>query len=88
MKLKIVVLMFSVAIGFALPAQAQLGGGGLRANDNSSAEPARMHDPGVNREFMVDGQNPEGAPASPRAAEKPPDLSVGRKGGGVGLDLC
>ena len=41
----------------------QIGSGGLRANDTSTAEPARMHDPGVTPNIMVDGQNPEGAPA-------------------------
>ena len=51
---------------------------GLRANDTSTAEPARMHDPGVTPNLMVDGQNPEGAPAKQSFLPWPDAVALGR----------
>ena len=52
---------------------------GLRANDTSTAEPARMHDPGVTPNLMVDGQNPEGAPAKQSFMSWQDACALGRK---------
>lgn len=57
----------------------QIGSGGLRANDTSTAEPARMHDPGVTPNIMVDGQNPEGAPARQSFMSWQDACALGRK---------